>query len=236
MKSLLILVITLLFAVPSFAYHFESESYENDELETLYAWGTLQYHRLPGVPYYGDDTPYFESLHSAQEFIGVFRLDEGDSLSSLTTISINTDIQIDSSVPSNNLSGDVFIYHSMYLYIYNLLPDGGDQLVYGSVYDAEISHSLGDSDSLSFAWTHEYAFIPGKEYVISNALLINSFMDAQVHYLVGDRDDESFNVNTDWEVTADISFVHTPVPEPSTLILLGSGMAGLVFFYRRKRD
>ena len=237
MKSLLIVVITLLFAVPSFGYHFDwhdNEGYSG--LETLDDWGTLSYSKEPGIPY-DWDKPYHEAPDWGQAETAFFRLDEGDSLSSLTTISFNINIQIDSSVPTNNLSGDVFIYHDMDLAIFEL-TDRGSQLVYESVYDEDISHSLGDSGSLSFAWTHEYAFIPDKEYAIANFLSLNAFMDSQVNDLVReqDRDDEYFSVNVDWEGTADISFVHTPVPEPSTLLLLGSGMAGLVFFYRRKRD
>ena len=129
MKKFSLVLFFLLIATTSYASHIDWVDV-NDKDSVYGQKGMIAYNLLLNE---SRELMYYESQHSSNSIFGTYSLDQGESVPSLTTIFFDTVIDINSTVPTNNVSGDVSFIFNTSLKVY-------DMDIKSNVYSGSSSH------------------------------------------------------------------------------------------------
>lgn len=195
--------------------------------------GYIDYHYISNI--IDHESMYYEDQYEYNTFFGTYSIDQGELEPSLTTISFDTIIDISSIVKTNNFSGDVSFIFNTSLRAHDL---DTKNTVYSNSSSQLLTHSLGSDDHLLLPWENSLYLTPDHQYAFSISIFLGSSNNSMLQQINALRNDvEGMAAATiSWQGTTSVDFNSSPVPEPSTLLLLGIGLVGLTAVGRKKRN
>lgn len=110
-----------------------------------------------------------------------------------------------------------------------------DPILGGHVWDWGLTNGVGDIYALG-SYEHEFRHEDGSSYLAEERVTLppNTNLPGLAYTYTYSTEGKYIDLHTQFHSSMLLTRQPNPVPEPSTILLLGSGLAGLTW-YRRKR-